>query len=139
MNDEVGTQFAILAFDRLLFTKIAVIEHAGEFDHAPQLDLAPTAAHGRLSQRTDEVAGLAAQRNLLAHQLLHLFGHRLVGHGAVFFEISDLDVKFIQGLADRLQGIVDTALPRLEIGSCLRLEGLELRARQIEELLVVAT
>jgi hypothetical protein len=72
LHDEVGAQLPILSVCRLLLDEVAVRHHPGHLDHAPQLDLAPAAAHVRLAQRLHEVAGLLAQLGLRRRHLREL-------------------------------------------------------------------
>ena len=55
LDDEVGPLASELADERRLLVEVAVIEHAGELDDAPQLHFAPASAHGRRPQRADEI------------------------------------------------------------------------------------
>jgi hypothetical protein len=55
-----------------LLGEVAVFGEAGEFDQAPQRELAPAAAHFRPAQRGHEVACLALQLRLAAGEGLDL-------------------------------------------------------------------
>jgi hypothetical protein len=54
--------------------EVAVREHPGELDHAPELHLAPAAAHARRPERLDEIRGLALQLLLADGERMHLLG-----------------------------------------------------------------
>ena len=58
-HNDVGANAAIFICDGFLFGEVAVLDHPGEFHDATQLNLAPTAAHVRSSERFDQVAGLS--------------------------------------------------------------------------------
>ena len=71
----------------VLLGEVAVVEHPGEFDHAPELDFAPAPAHVGPAQRVDEVGRLAAQQVLHFQQRAHLRGQTLVRAGAGAFRV----------------------------------------------------
>ena len=54
-----------------------MLQHAGHFDHALQLDFAPAAADLRTPQRLDQVGRLAAQLLLRLRQRFDLLGQPL--------------------------------------------------------------
>ena len=51
LHHQIGTQPSGFCGHRLLLGEIAIGEHAGDLDHAAQLNLAPASAHVRSSQR----------------------------------------------------------------------------------------
>ena len=58
-DNEVGPLIRV-AKQRLLLGKIAIFQHAGEFNHAPQLHLTPSAALNWRSQGVLELVGRLA-------------------------------------------------------------------------------
>jgi hypothetical protein len=55
VDDEVGSEFfSFVGGGRVLGFEIAMFLHAGEFDHAAELDFAPLSAAGGLAQRFDK-------------------------------------------------------------------------------------
>ena len=59
-----GVSAAVVAGDRFLQVEVAVLEHAGRFDDAAELELAPLPADVRRAQRLHEPAGFGLQRLL---------------------------------------------------------------------------
>ncbi len=60
-DDQVGRQAPAVGVGRLLDVEVAVLEHPGRLDDAPQLELAPVAADVRRPQRLDETPRLDLQ------------------------------------------------------------------------------
>src|SRR6185312_10865073 len=102
--DEIGDEERTVAVPRrCLLLEIAVLEHAGELDHALQLDLTPAAPDVRSPQGGAEVAGLGPQALLAFGQRAHLFGERAVRALALAVERLGLLVERPQRDGDRLQ------------------------------------
>ena len=61
LDHEVGPQQSIFGGYAVLLEEVAVGDHAGELDDAPELKLSPAAANLRGAQRGHEVGGLDLQ------------------------------------------------------------------------------
>ena len=88
---------------RRLLLEVAVGEHPGELDDAPELHLAPAAAHVRRAQRRAEAARLRAQPFLALGKGLHLLGQGSVRALTLPVERLRLLVEHLQRLRDRLE------------------------------------
>ena len=73
-----------------------MIEHPGQFHHAPELDFTPAPAHVRTAQGVDQICRFAAKLVLHIQQPAHLFGETLVGSGAGGFQGVDLVVHLVE-------------------------------------------
>ena len=81
-----------------LLAEVAVLDHAGELDDAPQGDLAPLAAHFGLAQSGDQITGLGLQSLLGAAHVLELRADAAEGLLAVLFDLADLLLSLLEGL-----------------------------------------
>ncbi len=138
LDDEVGAQLALLGRAVLLLQEIAVIEHAGHFDDALQLQFAPATAHGRLPQGFDEVRGLVAQHGQVRFdEAFQLLVEGRVGRDARSLDVAELDVDFGERFLQRADQIVDGLVTCFEIAACALLEFFERRLGELQESLVV--
>ena len=130
---QVGAQHGRLAGKRGLQLEVAVLFHAGEFDHAAQLDLAPSAPYLRGAQRLHEPPGLGAQ-------LLLPLGER----GQVRRELAafPLPARFdggqrllhlVQRSAHRIEHGLNALLPLGQVVLRRAPERLETRRGEVEE------
>ena len=113
-HDDVGTQPAGLAGDRLLLDEVAERRHAGELGDAAQRDLAPAAADVRRAQRLHQLVGLGAQR--------------LMGDGDVAQLLADLAEVALAPLLDAARFLL-VAVERLLQRPDQRLDGEAPRSR----------
>ena len=115
-----------------------MLQHAGHFHHAPQLDFAPTSARARRAQRRHQLARLAAQLRLRFDQAPHLLAEPGIGSGARLLQFLDLVVHLVERFAHRGHHIGDRLLAQFQIAAG-RLLGLgEGGPGQFQEGLVVA-
>ena len=112
LHHKIRTQPARLGGHGFLLGKIAVRKHAGDLDHAPQLNLSPASAHVRSAQRPHQIAGLRLQLFLRRDQRLHLGVQIAVGFAARHFHLLNLCIHFIQRIAHRRNHVGDSFLPR---------------------------
>ena len=138
LHDQVGTQAAVAGVDRDLLVEIAVGLHAGDFDHALQLDFSPTAANRWRAQSFHQIAGFCLQRFLRADQRLHLLGERAVSLAAVFFHLLNLAVNLVERVLDGGDQILDCLLAGLEIAFGLALKSLQAGFGEMQKRLVIA-
>jgi hypothetical protein len=99
----------------MLFLEVAVLDHTGELDDALQLQLAPTAANTRTSERIDQSPGLRPK--VLAGGIEQ--GDALQQHGIVLYpaalRLLDLAVDLLERLGHRREKVLDRLLAKLEI------------------------
>src|SRR5207237_9547505 len=95
--------------------EIAVLKHAREFDHAPQLNLAPTATNVRRAQGLNQISSLGLQMHLRSRKRSHLFPQFGISIGARLFQFTDLAVDFLERLFPRLDELIDCALSEFQI------------------------
>jgi hypothetical protein len=76
LHDQIRPQPAALGIHGFLLGKIAIGEHAGDLDHAAQLNFSPASADVRSSQRADQIASFRLQFFLRHNQRLHLGMYR---------------------------------------------------------------
>ncbi len=141
LDNHVGAQAAFFGAGAFLLEKVTMVEHAGHFNHAFELQLAPAAAGLWCAQGFDQIAGLGAQRKLRLGHLAHLFGQRGVGIDTLFFDVADLLLEFFQRRLDRHHHFSNGLLALVQIGFCAGQRGGLLRfqrgAGEFEEGLVV--
>jgi hypothetical protein len=110
-HDEIRADgLAVVVEERLLLGEIAVVEHAGHLDHAPQLHFPPTAAHVRLAKRLHEVARLLPQLHLCLCHLRELLADLAVGLLAHALQRVDLLVDLFQRILHRPHQRIDGLL-----------------------------
>lgn len=78
-----------------------MIQHAGHFDDAPQLHLAPVAPHAGRAQRGHQLAGFGTKLGLRFNQAAHLFLQRAVSARPRLFQLLDLGIHFFERFAHR--------------------------------------
>jgi hypothetical protein len=61
-HHQVGPEAAVLRGQGDLLEKVGVLDHPRQLDDLAQLDFSPVAAHVRLTEGLDELAGFALQR-----------------------------------------------------------------------------
>ena len=104
VDHEVGDeQRAVPVARGRLLAKVAVGQHPGQLHDALQLDLSPTTADMRRTERGAEVAGLGAQPLLTLRECAHLLGERTVGPLTLLVERLGLVVERLQRRRDRLE------------------------------------
>src|SRR5205085_6544935 len=115
LDDDIGTKAAIVAVERTLFLEIAMFEHAGEFDHPLQLDLAPAAANAGTFERVDQTPRFALE--FLANRIER--GDALEQAGALLNAAAlgslDLRVHTFDSLCHRREQIFDRLLPGIDV------------------------
>ena len=133
----IRSQSAPRVVHRLLFDKIAVLQHASQLDHAPELHLTPLAARLRGPQG-------AHQRCRFIRELVLRFTHQpqvLVQRGmancAFLVELLQFFVDALQPFVHRLHQLVDRQPPRVEVCTGHLLVLAQRRLREIEEGLIV--
>ena len=117
-------------------SKSQVLEHAGHLDHAPELHLAPAAAHRRRAQRPHQVGGLGAQLGLAAADRLEQRRDFGAGLDAVLLHLAELLIHLLQHVADRRDQLVERLLLAGDLGDGVLLQPRQPLVRQLEELLV---
>jgi hypothetical protein len=137
LDDQVGTQAAVLGVGAFLLEEIAVVEHAGHFDHPLQLQLAPATTRLRRAQGFHQIAGLAAQQVLCRGQRADLLGQRGVGVNAGLLDALDLQVELLQRGLHRRHQFADRELALLKFPLGQGLLRLKRTASEFEEALVV--
>ena len=105
VHDQVGPQPAVV--QGFLLHEIAVFDHAGQFDHALELDFAPAAAHRRGTQRAHQVPRLLRQLVLRARQSGDQRVQPTVGLAALLLDLTDVAVHLLQRIAHRFQQGLD--------------------------------
>ena len=138
-HQQVGAQFAAVAVVAgLLLGEVAVLDHAGHFDHPRQLDLAPAPARGRRAQRGDQAGGFAVQlRQVGFDQTLQLLVERGVRGHPRLFQLAQFAVDLAQRLLQRLDQRLDGFLARRKVGLGAFLIALQLGAGQRQKRFVV--
>ena len=120
MHDHVGAHPAVGAVLGHLLLEVAVLDHAGHLDHAPQLHLPPSATRSRGAQSRDQVAGLGLQLVLGLGERPHLLAQP--GVGLLTLELEEPQAVlvaaelFAQGgeeLLDGLGALVEVTARRL--------------------------
>jgi hypothetical protein len=135
-DDEVGrSRLPSSWWNAVLGFEIAVFLHAGEFDHAAELHLAPLAAAGRLAQRLDERGGLALQAELALAEGADLFLEFGVGALAEFLDLADAELELAERFGHRFDEVFDGGLAFLDLAPGLLGLGGERGFRELEELL----
>ena len=95
-----------------------MIQHAGHFHNALQLDLTPTAAGAGAAQGGHQLAGLGAELLLSIEQPAHLFVQRGIGAGPGPLHLLNLGVDFVERGAHRRHHIGDGLPAQVEIAAC---------------------
>ena len=137
VDDDVRPQAALFAVDGLLLGEVTVLHHAGELDHAPQLQLAPAAADARALERIDQPLRLAAQlpadgieRRDALKQLRPFLHPAALG-------LLDFLVDMLQRLGHRGQQVLDGLLPCLDVSRGFGVGLLQAGFRQVQECAIV--
>ena len=107
--------------DRDLLLEVAVLEHARQLDHPPELDLPPAAAHRRRLERAHQACrSRRAASPASSADRLHLLADGAVGGAALALHRAHLLVHLLQRGAHRRDHPFDRLLlrllPRLELG-----------------------
>ena len=134
-DDHVWRQTAALGSFRYLFEEIAVAEHSGHLDRAPQLHLSPVAADVWRSQRLHQTAGLVAKLPVDAAQLRDLGLDLGVGFDPFGFEIGNFRVEALQRLIERRNQVLDRDFSLVELGRRIDLKIPEPLFGPLQELL----
>ncbi len=132
-----GRSVPVVADHRLLLLEVAVLEHPGRLDGAPQRHLAPATTRVRRAQRRDQVAGLLLQLLVAEVQRRHPLAQ--TGVGALALDLHQLDAPLVAGerLAQRRQHLLDRLLALRQVALRRRACLAQARVGQGEELLVV--
>ncbi len=138
-HDHVWTNPALFSRKRFLLDKIAILKHAGELNHASQLNLSPTAANVGHTQSLHEISGFTLKLCVRLCQRLNLLTQLGIRARTRFFEFADLTVDLLERLLERLDQIADSALTPFEISFCVLLKRLEVLFREIEKRAVVVS
>ena len=109
----------------------------GQLDDLPQLDLSPVAAHVRLTEGLDELAGFALQRRQAGAHLLELLGQRGVGGDAILLDHRKLLIDGLQRVGQGAHEVRDGRVSSVEIAFHLLVGLLERGLRQRRERLAV--
>ncbi len=118
-------------------SKSQVLQHAGRFDDAAELELTPLAADVRRAQRLHEPAGFHLKGMLRLMERSKLLGQRGRGPDAVLFDFLKLAVDFRERLLERLHEIFDGLLTAVEIHPSRFLEFRQRGLCEIEKGLIV--
>ena len=136
-HDHVRTNAAVFGRNCFLFDEVAILKHAGHFDDAPQLNLAPATANVRRAQSFDEISGFRLKLQMRLRERFHLLAQLGVRADAVLFELADLAVDFFERFFQRLDQVVDRVLTSFEFAFRGLLKRFEVLFREIEKRLVV--
>ncbi len=98
-----------------MLLKIAVIDHACQFDGAAQLQLPPASAALGLAEGIHETGGGLTEAVLRLGEQFQLFLEPGIGLGAALFKIIDPLLKFLERFANGLDGLLDGLLTFLEV------------------------
>mgnify|MGYP007059387652 CR=1 FL=1 len=93
-----------------LFLEVAVLDHAGELHQAAQRDLSPASAHLGPPQCLDEVLRLLSQHLLVRLHGLELRANASIRLAAGLFQLRNLPLRLLQGIANRLDQVLDRLL-----------------------------
>ncbi len=126
LHNQVRTQPSRFRGHRLLLGEIAVREHAGDLDHAPQLDFSPAPAHVGSAQRPHQITGFRLQLFLSGDQRLHLGMQSRVGLAPFHLQLLDLRIHFIQRIAHGSDQVNHGFLPIFEVAAGLGLKTLQI-------------
>ena len=137
VDHEVGPLDAVAGDRADLGVEVAVLEHAGQLDDPPQLHLAPRAARLRCPERLDEGAGLGLQQLGRLGRELNLLHEAGVRGDARLVGLADRLGDLAEGLADRLDELLDLGRALRELGGLGVLGGLEPLVGEGQERLVV--
>ena len=115
-----------------------MLQHAGHFHHALQLDFAPAAADGRTAQGGHQLAGFGAKLLLGIEQSAHLFVQRGVSAGARLLQFLDLAIDLFERGAHRRHHVGDGLLAQVEIAAGGLLGLRQRRLGHVEKGLIIA-
>ena len=115
LDQQIRPLLALRIAECLLLDKVAVLQHAGELDHAPQLNLTPATADGRRAQRPRQVGRLGLQLVLRTGQGAQLRRQLGVVAGAFLLDLAQVGIDAHQGFANRLDDRVDGPLARVQV------------------------
>ena len=82
-----------------LLLEVAVLDHAGQLDRAPQVQLAPLAAHVWLAQRRRQRAGLAPQQVGAVPHVVDLLAQLPLPGGALLLDVHQPLVQPLEPVA----------------------------------------
>ena len=125
LHHQVRTQPSSFCGHGLLLGEVAIGEHAGDLDHAPQLNLSPAPAHVGSAQRPHQIAGLRLQLFLGGDERLHLSAQLAVSVAPRHFHLLNLRIHFIQRIAHRRDQVGNRFLPGFQIAPGLALKTLK--------------
>ncbi len=137
VHDHIRPQPAFGSARLRLLEKVAVLDHAGQLDEAPQRQLAPLTAHLGPAQRLHQVARLAVQGALCLHHHLELSAEHALRLAPRLLELRDLLLGPVQRLAQRRHQAFHGALAHLELTLGLHVKPLQGLMSEIEERLTV--
>ena len=138
IHQQIRAQAAIVAKQRGLRTEVAILQHAGHFHHAAQLNFTPPSARARRAQGRHQLARLAAQLRLRLDQAAHLLAEPGIGSGARLLQFLDLVVHLVERFAHRGHQIGDGLLAQFQIAAGTLLGLGQGGAGQLQEGLAVA-
>ena len=101
---------SVTRFNRGLFLKIAVVNHAGHFDRAAKLHFSPLPTDLRCAQCLHKTARGLTELNLRLRELLELLLERSIGLRAALFDFFDAFVESLQCNTHRLDGFINRLL-----------------------------
>ena len=113
-------------------------DHAGQLDHALQLQLAPAAADARPLERVHELAGLGAQILAGGVERGDALQQLRAGLDAPTLGFPDLAVHVAERFRHRRQQVLDGHLALVDVGRGRRAGLAQPRFGQVEKRLVVA-
>ena len=79
LNHHVRPELSIIGGDRFLFAEVTMRDHAGQFRHSFERNLAPATSNSRRSQRVDEVARFLLQPLLRFREGLEMLVESSIG------------------------------------------------------------
>ena len=106
-HDHVGSLVPLRAGEVHLLLEVAVLDHAGQLDRTPQVQLAPLAAHVRLAQGGGERTGLAAEQVGGVPHVVDLLVQLALPRRALLLDVQQPLVEPVDARAEH--GLVVTA------------------------------
>ena len=138
LDDEVRRlAAAVLGRDGRLLDEVALLEHAGQLDDAPELEFAPFAAHVGRTQRAAQAVGRRAELFLRLDERSELRRDRAERAFARLVHFDELALDLVERLADRahearrrLQKVVAILFQRVARERRERVAQLRVRVRE---------
>ena len=120
-HNHVGANRFFVAGGVHLFLKIAMLDHACQFDQPTQGNFTPAAANFRPPQRVHQIVCFLCQRFLIDLHRFKLGFDTAVGLAAGFLQGSDLCLRLLQRILDRFYEVLDRlfAISQLTLGALL--------------------